>query len=600
VTGELYPGSPERTWTTPLYTTATKAKPPGAHYDELAADRVIGCKEHGKAGFVPSMHHYKGDFGPSPAHPTGRPFDLLPWQEHEVFRPLFGWKTLERLRDADGMETDEFIPCSGIIREDGSVDPDGPACTCPRLYRTLYLETAKKNGKTQIGAAIGGYMAFGDGEAAAEVFCYAADKDNAKLAFDAMAFGMGYEGNPFAARNITFMARTIKNTRTKSKVEVKSSDASRKHGPNAHCIIFDELHAQPNRELWDVTTAGVIARRQPLVAALTTAGWDRESVCWEQHEHARQVAEGIYDDDRFLGVVYGALDDEDWTDPEVWHKAAPSLGITVSVEAYEQACLEAKQMPLSQNSFRQLFLSQWTQQAVRYIPLDAWDRCNAEPVVGKKRLCYGGIDLSATTDLSAFALVFPNREDGSIDVLVKYYMPEENLRQKSLRDRVPYEQWVKDGLITTTPGHTIKYDYIKADVIAAKNEYDLREIGYDPWNAVEFQQWMEREHIKNEAMVQGYKSFTAPTKELLRLVLEQDVRHGGNPVLRWNVDSAAAEMDAAGNVKLNKAKSSARIDGLIAIIMAFHAYLENPFVRRRSIYERSEYDPGQTSEEAMV
>jgi phage terminase large subunit-like protein len=378
---------------------------------------------------------------------------------------------------------------------------------------------------------------------------------------------------------------------------VQSSDSSTKHGPNAHCVIFDELHAQPNRDLWDTTTKGIIARRQPLVAALTTAGWDRNSVCWEQHEHARQVAEDIYVDDRYLGVVYGADDEADWTSEAVWRAAAPSLGITVSIDTYAAECVAAKQMPTSQNAFRQLFLSQWTQQAVRYIPLDAWDACTDEPVLKTRKICYGGLDLASTTDLAAFALVFPN-DDGKWDILVKYYMPAENIRRKSLRDRVPYEQWIEEGLITTTPGKTIKYEFIQGDIIAARKEYQLHMIGYDPWNAESFQQWMERERIPHELMIQGFRSFTSPTKELVRLVLEGQIRHGGNKVLRWNVDSAAAEEDAAGNVKLNKAKSSARIDGLIAVIMAFHVALKNPTNRRRSVYEREDYGPGETSAEA--
>lgn len=559
-----YPDYPDEvTWSLPMYTTATREKPVDAHYDKASADRVMK--------FIHAIRHFKGEF-------ANQPFDLLPWQEHEVFRPLFGWKM--------GFE------CTTERRSDGS-------CGCPRLYLTLYLETPKKNGKTQIGAGIAGYMAFGDGEAAAEVFTYAADKDQAKLAFDALSFGMGYDDNPFTAKGIEALAAQIRNKRTGSFVKVQSAKTQTKHGPNAHCIIFDELHAQPNRDLWDITTTGVIARRQPLTAALTTAGWDRNSICWEQHEHARQVSERIYDDPRYLGVVYSVPEDADWTEPATWYAASPSLGVTVQEAAYEQKALEAKQMPLFQNSFRQLFLSQWTQQAVRYLPLEDWDKCATSAKVERRQLAYGGLDLASTTDLAAFALIFPN-DDETWDVLLRYYIPEENIRQRGLRDRVPYDQWVKDGLIKATPGNTIKYEFIKADILEAKAEYDLREIGYDPWNAVGFVQDLERERIKLSPMIQGYKSFTAPTKELLRLVLEKRVRHGGNPVLRWNVDSAAAEEDAAGNVKLNKAKSSARIDGLIALIMALDSALRHPTKKRKSIYMREDLDPGATSEESEI
>jgi phage terminase large subunit-like protein len=258
--------------------------------------------------------------------------------------------------------------------------PFNKMCPQPRLYRGLYLETAKKNGKTQIGAGLGGYLAFGDGEPGAEVYTYAADRDQARLAFDALSFGVSYKGSPFEKKGIKPLKTSITNHRTRSFVRVQSSAVGTKHGPNANGIIFDELHAQPNRDLWDVVTTGVANRRQPLIAALTTAGWDRLSICYEQHEHARQVSEGIMDDPTFLGVVYSCGEEDDWTKPETWRKAAPSLGVTVKEAFYEQKAREAEQMPSAQNAFLQLFLSRWTQQAVRVIPLKAWDR-GAEPVV---------------------------------------------------------------------------------------------------------------------------------------------------------------------------------------------------------------------------
>lgn len=573
--GLPYPGCPEPTWTRPHWSTAYRPHPNGAHYSAEAADRAIN--------FIKLLHHYKGKF-------AGKPFTLLPWQEHEVVRPLFGWKVLEDVLDDEGEPTGEKIPCGLESDKD---------CTCPRQYRTLYHEVAKKQGKTQLGAGIAGYGAFGDGEPGAEVYTYAADVPQAKLAFDALAYGISYEGSPFEAKGIQVMASQVRNKRTNSFVKVQSATVKTKHGPNAHVIIFDELHAQSNRELWDVTTTGVAARRQPIVAALTTAGWDRNSVCWEQHEHARQVSEGLMDDPAFLGVVYCAEEDADWTNEEVWRQAAPSLGITVEKSFYKQKCREAQQMPLAQNAFRQLFLSQWTQQAVRAIPLDKWDLC-AKPVdfiALQNELAYGGLDLATTTDLAAFGLIFP-RDDGEYyDFIVKYYMPAENIRAKALRDRVPYEQWVKDEYITATPGNVIDYGFIKADVLKAKDEYDLREISYDPWNAVQLVHELETERVKMVPMRQGYQSMSPPTKEMLRLILETRLRHGGNPVLRWNADSAAATGDANGNIKLDKSKSSARIDGIVTLVMSLDACLRNPTKKRRSVYEQEGYDPGGMSGE---
>ena len=376
-----------------------------------------------------------------------------------------------------------------------------------------------------------------------------------------------------------------------------AAKATTKHGPNAHCILFDELHAQPNRELWDTTTTGVAARRQPLVCALTTAGWDRNSICWEQHDYVRQLSEGVYTDSRLLGIIYSAEEDADWTSRDVWHSACPSLGITVSEDFIAGECLKtAVAMPTAQNAFRQLFLSQWTQQAVRFIPLDKWDLCKAPPILTPQMPAYGGFDLAATTDLAAFALIFP-QDDETWDLILKYYIPGDDLRQRGLRDRVPYERWVDEGYITATPGPVIQYSYIKKDILAAKKLYNLRELSYDPWNAVQFVQDLDVERVKLSPMTQGYKSLSPPTKELLRVIIDQRLRHGDNPVLRWNVDSAAATTDAAANVKLDKSKSSARIDGLVATIMAMDAALRNPTKKRRSVYEREDLVPGQTSAE---
>lgn len=570
-----YPWCPDPTWTRPLFSTAYRAKPAKAHFDLDAGLRFIE--------FTHQLHHFKGDF-------AGKSFDLLDWQVHEYALPMYGWKIGD---------------CETAILEDTE---DGPivvsgVCTCPRLYRTSYLETAKKQGKTQVGAAIAGYGAFGDlpdRDQGAEVYTYAADKVQAKLAFDALSFGMFYESNPWEKRfpgRYKPMVSEIRNKSTRSFVRVQSSDVKTKHGPNAQTIVFDELHAQPNRDLWDVSTSGVAARRQPLIAALTTAGWDRLSICWEQHEHARMVSEGVLDDPSFLGIVYGAREEDDWTDPAVWYLAAPSLGVTVQEEFYVQKCREAVQMPTAQNSFRQLFLSQWTQQAVRAIPMDAWRACPAPRPLKElaRKLAYGGFDLAATTDLAAFALIFPDTE-GFFDSHVKFYMPEDNIKAKELRDRVPYSTWAEQGLITLTPGASIRYEFIIADILEAKKTYDLREIGYDPWNAVQVVQALERERVKLFPMTQGYKSLSPPTKELLRLIVEAKFRHK-NKVLTWNADSCAAEGDAAGNIKLNKAKSSARIDGIVAVIMALDAALRNPPKRQGSIYDDPNLDPAGTSTE---
>jgi phage terminase large subunit-like protein len=545
------PDCPDPTWALPMWSTAGLPKPPGAYYCSSSAERAVRS--------IRLMRHSKGEW-------SGKPFELLPFQEWEIVRPIFGWKVAK---------------CEP--------HPFSQLCTQPRLYRTAYIEGPKKFGKTTLAAGISGYMAFSDGENGAECFVYAADKDQARIAFEAISYGISYKGSPYEKKGIQVLKSSIENQRTKSFIKVMTSTANTKHGPSAAFVLIDELHAHKSRELWDVVSTGVAARRQPLVMATTTAGWDRNSICWEKREYTRQVAERIFEDKNFFGVIWSVPEDADWTKKETWYQAHPALGVTVKEDFYAQKAREAQQSPAFTNAFRQLHLSQWTNQAVRVIPLEAWDRNDAKPNVellkSSRALCYGGLDLSSTTDLSALTLVFPGKDDEPTDLLVKYWMPAENLRERSLRDRVPYQQWVDQGFITATPGDVIDYDFIQSEILQAKNDYDLREISYDPWNAVQLVLQLQKERIKMVPMRQGFQSISPPLKELLRMILQTQLRHGGNPVLRWNADSCAAVTDAAENIKLDKVRSSARIDGMVATVMALDAMLRHPSSKRRSIYD---------------
>lgn len=505
-------------------------------YDPRAAAVAV-------AFFERLLHHVKGEW-------SGEPFRLQGWQRDDIIKPLFGWK-----------------------RTDGS-----------RRYRRAYIEIPRKNGKSTLSAGIALLLLYADNEPGAEIFSAAADREQAAIVFDAAK--QMVEASPQLQRISDVFKRSIVVPSSRSTYRVLSADAFTKHGLNAHGVIFDELHAQPNRELWDVLTTSMGARRQPLMVAITTAGYDRESICWEQHEYARQILNGVIDDPTFFAYIAAADETDDWTDPEIWAKANPGIGITVKLDYLETECARAKQTPAYQNTFRRLHLNQWTQQDVRWLNLLDWDACGM-PVLPDElagRTCYAGLDLASTTDIAALALVFPPEEpEEPYQIIPRFWIPRDNMLERVRRDRVSYDAWVRDGLITATPGNVIDYQYIDAEINQLGAKYDIREIAFDRWGAVLISQQLEAAGFTMVQFGQGYASMTAPTKELLRLVLDRKVAHGGHPVLRWMADNMVVATDPAGNVKPNKAKSTARIDGMVAMIMALDRATRHSNVA--SIYE---------------
>lgn len=495
----------------------------GFYFDERASVVAVNFFER-------LLVHSKGEW-------AGQAFKLADWQRDDIIRPLFGWK-----------------------REDGT-----------RRYRTAYIEVPRKNGKSTLGAGIGLFLLFADGEPGAEVYSAAADREQAAIVFDE-AKAMVEASAPLAQRADVFK-RAIVCPSSRSTYRVLSADAFTKHGLNAHGVLFDELHAQPNRELWDVLKTATGARRQPLVVAITTAGYDRQSICWEQHEYARQILEGVIEDDSFFAYIAAADQDDDWTDPGVWMKANPNLGVSVKLDYLENECRLARQTPAYQNTFRRLHLNQWTQQETRWLPLEAWDRC-AEPPIDVKLLagapCYGGLDLASSSDIASLVLVFPP-EPGEDEVYVWlpfFWIPQENMVERARKDRVSYDAWVRDGLITATEGNVIDYGFIVRDIERLGEQFNIREIAFDRWGAFQVSQSLEGAGFTMVGFGQGFVSMSPPTKELLRLVLDGKLRHGGNPVLRWMADNMVVSTDPAGNVKPNKAKSREKIDGMVAGIMA--------------------------------
>ena len=383
-------------------------------------------------------------------------------------------------------------------------------------------------------------------------------------------------------------------TPSNSFYQVLSAEAYSKHGFNIHGVVMDELHAQPNRKLFDVMTKGSgDARMQPLYFLITTAGTDTNSICYEVHSKAKDIIEGRKHDPTFYPVIYGADTSDDWTDPKVWKKANPSLDKTIGMDKVVAACNSAKETPGEENAFRQLRLNQWVKQAVRWMPMDKWDACkftvNDEDLHG--RVCYGGLDLSSTTDITAFVLVFPPQiqernthspraesylgsghppidEDDKYSVLPFFWLPEETLDLRVRRDHVPYDVWERQGYIMTTEGNVVHYGFIENFIEELGKIYNIKEIAFDRWGAVQMSQNLEGLGFTLVQFGQGYKDMSPPTKELMKLTLEKKIAHGGHPVLRWMMDNIFIKRDPAGNIKPDKEKSTEKIDGAVALIMA--------------------------------
>lgn len=426
-------------------------------------------------------------------------------------------------------------------------------------------------GKSELAAAVALLLTCGDGEERAEVYGCAADRQQASIVFEVAADMVRM--CPALNKRVKILAsqKRIIYQPTNSFYQVLSAEAYSKHGFNIHGVVFDELHTQPNRKLFDVMTKGSgDARTQPLYFLITTAGTDTNSICYETHQKAKDIIEGRKIDPTFYPVIYGADENDDWTDPEVWKKANPSLGITVSMDKVQAACDSAKQNPGEENAFRQLRLNQWVKQAVRWMPMEKWDACvfhvNEDDLEG--RVCYGGLDLSSTTDITAFVLVFPPwNEDDRFVILPYFWIPEDTLELRVRRDHVPYDVWEKQGYLMTTEGNVVHYGFIEKFIERLGERFNIREIAFDRWGAVQMVQNLEGMGFTVVPFGQGFKDMSPPTKELMKLTLEQKLAHGGHPVLRWMMDNIYIRNDPAGNIKADKEKSTEKIDGAIATIM---------------------------------
>ena len=495
---------------------------PTSHYDKAKADRAVK--------FIENLCHTKGKW-------AGKRFWLLPWQE-QLIRDIFG-----------------------IVKPDGY-----------RQLRTAFVEICKKVGKSELAAAVALYLLYADNEPSAEVYGAAADRQQASIVFD-VARQM-VEMSPALLKRSKLMTATkrIVNYGNSGYYQVLSAEVGGKHGFSVSGLVFDEIHTQPNRQLYDVLTKGSSdARQNPLHFIITTAGTDRHSIAYELHTKAVDILEGRRVDPTFYPVVYGLKDDEDWEDEANWYKVNPSLGYTVDIERLRDAYQEAKQNPADEVTFKWLRLNMWVSSTVAWIPDAIFMKGNEEIDLAalEGRDCYGGLDLSSTGDITALVLMFPPRDEDEKYILLPFFwVPEETIPQRVKAASVPYDIWERQGYLLSTEGNVIHYDFIEKFINDLAEKYHIVEIAVDRWNATQMIQNLEGDGFTMVPFGQGFASMSGPTKDFYRLLMEGKIIHGGHPVLRWMAGNVVVDTDPAGNIKVTKAKSKEKIDGIVAAIMA--------------------------------
>ncbi|HEL2201229.1 TPA: terminase large subunit [Streptococcus suis] len=405
----------------------------------------------------------------------------------------------------------------------------------------------------------------------AEVYGAACDRNQASIVFD-VAKQMVQMSRPLEKRSkIMGATKRIVNYSNAGFYQVLSAETGTKHGLNVSGLVFDEIHAQPNRHLYDVLTKGSgDAREQPLFFIITTAGTDRNSICYELHTKALDILNGRKKDTSFYPVVYGLSDEDDWNDEANWRRANPSLGHTIGIDRVREAYQQALDNPAEENIFKQLRLNMWTSSSVAWIPEHVYAKGN-DPIQFdslKDRSCYAGLDLSSTSDITALVLVFPPRfEEENYIVLPYFWLPEDTLELRCRRDHVLYDVWERQGYIKTTEGNVVHYGFIEKFIEDLSEIYHIKEIAYDRWNATQMVQNLEGMGLTMVPFGQGYKDMSPPSKELYKLMMEGKIQHGGHPVLKWMGQNVVMRQDPAGNIKPDKEKSVEKIDGIVALIM---------------------------------
>lgn len=521
-----------------------------------ADERAVldGCKfdirrgEHICKFFEKYLCHSKGQW-------AGKAFELQPWQRDDLFMPLFGW-----------------------------IDKDGN-----RRYRKAFVIVPKKNGKSTLASGVGLYLLCGSGEPGAEVYSAATDEDQAGIVHREAINMVDSSPHLTKALRINRSTKNIAHPGSKSFYRALTAKAGSKEGLNAHGIICDELHVWNGRELWDTLRYAGIARRQPLIFVITTAGEDMESVCRKEYERAKQILAGDVVDSSFFPLIYEAEITDDIDDPQVWQKANPSWGVTMQESSFRTELEEAKRSPTDLAVFKRYRLNVWRTATNPWLRIDDWQDCQLEyseaDLYGLP--CYAGLDLAKTQDTTSLQLIFPNYpEEGDYACLSWFWLPEDTANDRGQIN--PYLDWSTRGYLELTPGNVCDYAFIEKRIAELAKLFDVREIAYDPYNAEQTTQRIEEQTgIPRVAFPQTIANFAAPTSELERLILSQKFHHNSHPVMTWQAGNVSVKSDANGNKRPVKPKpnDSRKIDGIVAAIMGLaRAMIATPKVE--SVYEK--------------
>lgn len=469
---------------------------------------------------------------------AGKPFALQPWQEHDIIRPLFGWK-----------------------RADGT-----------RQYRRCFVWVPRKNGKTELAAGVSLLALLGDGELGGQVYSIAKDKDQARLVF--AKAGAMVNLSPALSDLLQTFKPSIYCAELNASFKPLSGNPTGKHGLSMSGLIGDEIHEWSSGDLYTFVHQSSVARRQPIEFLISTAG-QRIGFGWEQFEYCLKVRDGVVEDPETLVIIYAAPAESDWTAEETWRAANPNFGISVKPDYLRAECQRAQESPRHENDFKRYHLNIWTEQAVRWLAMDRW-RKQAGPVhwsemaeANAGRRCFGAVDLAATTDLAAQLLVFPPDDQAEKWRFVpRFFVPAEAIANRVRRDRVPYDKWAREGALIVTEGNVVDYDFIKTQILADAETFQIQRFGFDPFNALQVMIQLGGEGLPVEKVRQGFLTLSGPSKELERLLLSDMFEHGGHPILEWCASNVAIETDAAGNIKPSKSKSTERIDGIAALVSA--------------------------------
>ena len=470
--------------------------------------------------------HVKGDL-------AGKPFILEDWQK-EFITTLYG-----------------------TLNDDGT-----------RQYRTAYVQIPRKNGKSNLSAALALAELFVGGEKGAEIYCCASSRDQAKIVFDVCK--QMIKNSSVLTRSCQVYQNSIVLKDSNSFLKAVAAEAGTLHGANASMVVYDELHTAKNREMWDVMATSMGARKQPLMMTITTAGmFDPNSICYELYSYGKKIRDNVIEDDTFLPLIYEAEPDDDIQDEETWRKANPNYEISITKQYFEKMAKEAKLLPSSEIAFRQLHLNQWVSSLSGWMTDDEWMKSSGEVDIEqlRGRVCYAGLDLAQVEDVCAFVLVFPF-DDGVLKVLPFFFVSESAVERRRNQTGGSYDNFVSRGELIVTDGNSTDYEVIKNKIFECAEVFDLKSIAYDRWNSNALINQLSDQGIETDPFGQGFISMTAPIKNAEVMIKKKKLHHGGNAMLRWMVSNVVAKRDDAENIKFSKSKAGDKIDGVVALIMA--------------------------------